>query len=89
MKKIKKLKALLVGKGLDQAEVTYRIIRVLLMQEGLTQAGIARQLGISLPAVSYVVTGFRKTPRTREAIAEALEVDYQELWGEEKQKGAA
>ncbi len=89
MKKIKKLRAHLAGKGLSQAEVTYRMIRVLLLQEGLTQADIGRKLGISIQAVNYVVTGDRRTARTREAIAEFLDVDYGELWGEEKKKGAA
>lgn len=58
-------------------------IKILLLQRGTTQRAIARRLGISPAVVSQVVSGARRTPLVRRAIAEELRISYRSLWGED------
>lgn len=47
---------------------------------------LARAIGRSRTWVSLVLHGHRKSPATRKAIAEALGVPYERLWGKESKK---
>lgn len=64
-------------------------IRIALLGKGLTQAGLARDLGITKSAVSHVLAGRRRTPQIRRAIADALGMSYLQVWGEEEPGDAA
>jgi len=55
-------------------------IRILLLQKGISQAQIARVMGVTEGAISQVVHGYTKNPRLREAIARACGVSVEELW---------
>ena len=63
-------------------EITTRI-RILLLERGVTQAQIARDAEITTAAVNHVVSGYRKHPGIRRAIAKACGVPVEDLWPEE------
>lgn len=65
-------------------------IKILLMQEDITQTQIAKVLGVTHGAVSQVINGHENNPRIRQAIAQAVRRPIQELWPEpEADKPAA
>lgn len=61
-------------------------IKKLMARAGVTQAMIARRVGVSREFVRQVISGIRSTPKVRMAIAEALGRSVEELWGEEDSK---
>jgi len=58
-------------------------IKVLMMRRGVSQAKVARRVGMTPAAVSLTVAGKRKNPRIRQDIAELLSVKVTDLWPEE------
>jgi|GEM_PF-2173071 len=58
-------------------------IKILLINKDLDVAKLARLIGKNRSWVSQVLYGHIKGEPTRKAIAEALGVPYEELWGEE------
>ena len=55
-------------------------IRVLLLENRVTQAEIARSLGVTPQTVNTVIDGRIVSHRVREAIAEATGTDLKILW---------
>ncbi|MBF0487864.1 MAG: helix-turn-helix transcriptional regulator [Nitrospirae bacterium] len=62
---------------------TYRVIRSKMVIKGLTLLDIASSAGVSLPYVSMVIHGRRKSAKVRKAIAAAVGVDVVSLFGDE------
>jgi len=58
-------------------------IKSLMKKLGITQVDIAKNLGIPKQNVYRVIHGERSTRRIRQAIADALGVSFEELWGDE------
>ncbi|MFQ5779148.1 MAG: transcriptional regulator [Nitrospiria bacterium] len=54
--------------------------RIAMLRRGITQARIARELGVSGATVSLVVGGRMKSRRVEEAIADALGISRAVLW---------
>ena len=61
--------------------MNYRQIKSLMVLHNVKSADIARKLGIGNEAVSLILTGRRRSFRVQTAIAEALHMPYEELWG--------
>jgi len=59
-------------------------IKILLINNDLDVAKLARKIKKNRSWVSQVLYGHIKGEPTRRAIAEALGVPYEELWGEDK-----
>lgn len=57
-----------------------REIKAALMLKGVTQASIAKKLGITPSLISMVIQGREKTPRVRRAIAEEIGKKVEEIW---------
>lgn len=55
-------------------------IKGLIMKKGLTQAAIARAVGVQPSVVSDCIHGWITSRRVQEAIAEAIEKDIKEIW---------
>jgi lambda repressor-like predicted transcriptional regulator len=55
-------------------------IKSALRKRGVTQADIARRLGVSKTTINYVITGKMQSRRVAEAIAEAAGRPVKALW---------
>ena len=60
-------------------------IKAELIMKNVKQTEIARSLGITSASVNEVITGRRKNPRIREAIAAAINKPVSEIWPEAEQ----
>jgi len=60
-----------------------RKIRAMLVEEGITLASIARQMGLTKSTVCDVVTGGRQSRRVKRAVADALRMKPKDLWPED------
>ncbi len=56
-------------------------VKVLMLQKKISQTDIANNLSIKPSTVSGIVNGHRKSLRIQKAIAEALGMPYEKLWG--------
>jgi lambda repressor-like predicted transcriptional regulator len=63
-------------------------IKVAMVRGGITQASIARQLGIKLPSVNGVVNGRCTNYRVMDLIAEKLGKNPRTFWGPRYRKVA-
>ena len=57
-------------------------IKAALAAKGITQTQIARMLKVKPPTVHNVISGKRRNPRIRQAIALAVGCPVHELWPE-------
>ncbi len=57
-------------------------IQTALKEKGLTQAAIARQMGVSEMTVSRIVRGTESSRRVAQAISEAIGIPMDTLWPE-------
>jgi lambda repressor-like predicted transcriptional regulator len=55
-------------------------IKKRLRKKGLTLTKVARQNGVALSTLSHILSGKRKTPRLRKAVADALGLEYSVVW---------
>ena len=55
-------------------------IKILLLQKGVSQAEIARQVRVTQATVSRVIAGKRRTPAVRKAVACVCGVRVEDLW---------
>ena len=62
------------------------LIKALLAARGIRISDIARELNVSVPTVSLVISGRDSSRRIKTAVAEKLGFSPEELWPE-KQKG--
>lgn len=61
-----------------------RNIKASLVRVGVTQSEIARDLGMSVGSVNDVITGRRKNPKVRTAIAQAIGKPVEKIWPDTK-----
>ncbi|MDD2366298.1 MAG: helix-turn-helix domain-containing protein [Desulfuromonadaceae bacterium] len=57
-------------------------IKALLVENGITQTSIARELGISTTTVAKTIVGGFVSRRTRMLIAEKAQVPFEKMWGQ-------
>jgi transcriptional regulator with XRE-family HTH domain len=66
--------------------MTHKEIRILMLQKGVTQAQIARDLNVTRAAICHVLKGELPSHRIRRAVAKSLRVPISRLWPPEKNK---
>ena len=59
----------------------YRTIRREMFSRGITMRSVSRRVGVGRPTVTLVAQGKRVSRRVRRALARAIGMQYQELWG--------
>lgn len=64
-------------------------IKSLLTENGIYQAEIARELGITDAAVSLVIKKRCRSYRVEKCISDRLDIPYEKLWGAEPRRKAA
>jgi transcriptional regulator with XRE-family HTH domain len=64
-------------------------LRILLLKAGVSQASIAKKLGVTLGFVNQIVYGRRSTKRVRMAIARAVGKRAEDLWPDSNNKRKA
>lgn len=67
---------------MDKAEII-KLLKV----AGVSQTAIAKMLKVSPAAVHYVVSGKKRTPRIRQAVALVVGKPVSELWPHSAKKG--
>ena len=55
-------------------------IRIALIRAGVSQAAIARELGVAPSAVCRIIDGILISDRVRRAIAAAIGIDIKRIW---------
>jgi lambda repressor-like predicted transcriptional regulator len=55
-------------------------IKIALIQRGVSQAEIARKLGVAKSSVNQVIDGRAVSHRIRTAVAEAIGIDIARIW---------
>lgn len=65
-----------------------RKVKSLMMLKGLRSKDIAKDLGVTETWVSLVLNGRRRSPRVRQAFADALGMNVEELWPNGNNKAA-
>lgn len=63
--------------------ISNKKIKKLLIDQDLTVAKLAETTGYSRVHMSNVINGHFESPKARQKIAEALNQDFSELWGEQ------
>lgn len=58
-------------------------IRGLLIMHRIDRAAIAQKLGVTYSCINMVVSGRGKSRRVMQAIADALDMSFEELWGKD------
>lgn len=61
-------------------------ITILLVKKNMKSIDITRKYGVHSTLISSVKSGRLKNKNVRKTIAEALDVPYEELWNERKNK---
>lgn len=56
-------------------------VKVQMLKRNINQTDIAKALGLDRSTVSGVVNGHRTSRKIQKAIAEAVGVSYEKLWG--------
>ncbi len=56
-------------------------LKKLLIDRGLRQADLAKRLGVSRQAISFVINGVNESCKLRLRIAHVLELTYEDVWG--------
>jgi transcriptional regulator with XRE-family HTH domain len=67
----------------------YKKIRRLMITKGVSGAEIARQIGVTRNLINGVILGYWESPRAKQAVADALGVPYEKLWGKKKEEVTA
>lgn len=62
-------------------------IKIEMLKKGITGGDIGRSIGVTRTAIALVINRKRVSPRLRRAIATAINMPYEEVWGEEKMEG--
>jgi transcriptional regulator with XRE-family HTH domain len=55
-------------------------LKIKLMRLNITQAALAREIGVSQPAVARVIKGHSASERIRKAIAHRIGMDVEAIW---------
>jgi len=72
-----------MSNDIDKKIIKARQIKAGLILKGISCGQLARKLGVSRTWMSLVVCSRVKSRRIQQAIADALEIPYEKLWGEE------
>lgn len=59
-----------------------RKVKAMLVERGIMQKDIAKELGVLLSTVSGVINGHHASKRIKKYIAKRLGVSFKKLWGE-------
>jgi len=59
-------------------------VKVLLLEQNLTQRQLARKFKVSDVAICRIILGTMNSNRLKRLIAKELNVDYKELWQEKE-----
>lgn len=65
-----------------------RKVKALMVLKGVKNLDIAREMHVSKTWVSLVLCGHKRSDRIRKAIADAVGMDVEEVWGENEEKVA-
>lgn len=55
-------------------------IKIAMLRHGVTQSGLARDIGVTVPSVHRIIENKNVSHRIRAAIAEAIGKDLKEIW---------
>lgn len=70
---------------IDPKKVTHLdYVRGLLAMHRITNVAIGEMIGVSHTTVSHVLSGRRKSRRILQAVADALNMTFEELWGKQQ-----
>ena len=58
-----------------------RKVKSLLIKNGIKQADIAKELGITRGTVSGAIGGHHESKAIKQKVADLLKLDYEKLWG--------
>ena len=72
----------------DKLKRRAKKIQKAMIDKDLTAAGIGRTIGCTRSNVQHTIMGRSKSIKVREAISRALEIPYENLWGEDKRRTA-
>jgi len=61
----------------------------LLIKKQISQVEIAREINVTTPAISIVMSGRSRSYRIEKAISDRAGVPYEEMWGDKPRKRAA
>jgi lambda repressor-like predicted transcriptional regulator len=61
-----------------------RKIRAMMVEKGITNVSIAKQLNVKPSTIAVVANGHGKSERIQKALADALGVTIEELWPPEQ-----
>ena len=64
-------------------------LKIKLLKAGITQADIAREIGVTRAFVNQIINGQRQTRRVRMAVAKAVGKRVEDLWPSRPSKKAA
>lgn len=57
-------------------------IKIFMLEKGVSQADLARDMEVSRSAVNHVINGRVESERIKRGIAKGLRVSYKRLWEE-------
>jgi predicted XRE-type DNA-binding protein len=57
-------------------------IKILMLEKGVSQADLARNMEVSRSAVNHVLNGRVESERIKKGIAKGLAISYKKLWEE-------
>lgn len=66
--------------GINIADMPPQEIRVALMRRKVSQAALAREIGVKQTSVYRVIEGHAVSHRIRESIAQAAGLDLKQIW---------
>ena len=63
-------------------------IKIALLRKGISAAEIGRRVGVDRSYVTHTIARRRSSRRIRRAIARAIGLSYEEVWGREEERAA-
>ena len=55
-------------------------IKIMMLEKGITQADLARQMSVSRSAVNHVINGRVESVKIKKGIAKGLGMSYKRVW---------
>lgn len=74
--------------GQSTAKKTTRLdlARGLLRMHNIRIRNLAKQIGVHETTISHILSGRKKSRRIQKAIADVLDISFEELWGQQGDK---
>ncbi|MFA5075613.1 MAG: helix-turn-helix transcriptional regulator [Candidatus Babeliales bacterium] len=66
--------------NLEPSGMSPNDIRIAMIRSGVTQSGLARELGVTSQALYQIISGRQTSQRIREKIAERIGIDIKRIW---------